>query len=114
MGEFHMATRFKKPDPAKAHEHFERKMSFTTGPVEVDYFRNQGDDFNLIDVRQSEDYDEEHAKTAINLPQDKWDTFEGLSKDKLNIVYCYTEVCHLAAKAALKFTDAGYPVMEMD
>jgi rhodanese-related sulfurtransferase len=37
-----------------------------------------------------------------------------LSKDKLNILYCYSEVCHLAAKAATKFAQAGYPVMEMD
>ena len=89
-------------------------MAFTTGPVEVDYFRNQGDDFNLIDVRAKEDFDEEHAESAVGLSQDEWNSFRGLSKDKLNILYCYSEVCHLAAKAAVKFAAAGYPVMEMD
>ena len=109
-----MAVRIKAPDPVKAKEYFEAKMSFTTGPVEVDYFRNQGDEFNLIDVRAREDFEEEHAKSAIGLPQNEWDSFRGLSKEKLNILYCYSEVCHLAAKAAVKFASAGFPVMEMN
>ena len=50
----------------------------------------------------------------MSLPQNEWNTFRGLSKDKLNILYCYSEVCHLAAKAAVKFASAGFPVMEMD
>jgi rhodanese-related sulfurtransferase len=109
-----MTERMKRPDPAKAKEFFEDKMSFTTGPVEVDHFRSKGDDFVLVDVRSAGDYAEEFALGAISLPEEKWDSFEGLSKDKLNILYCYSHVCHLAARAAVKFASAGYPVMEMD
>mgnify|MGYP000325743133 CR=1 FL=1 len=57
---------------------------------------------------------EEHAIRATSLPEDQWKTFKGLSKDKLNVLYCYTEVCHLAARAAVLFAGAGYPVMEME
>jgi len=109
-----MATRFKIPNPDQAREFFQKKMAFTTGPVEVDHFKTQGDNFNLIDVRAAEDYAEEHAKGAVNLPEDQWNSFKGLSRDKLNVLYCYSAVCHLAAKAAQKFATAGYPVMEMD
>jgi len=32
----------------------------------------------------------------------------------LNVLYCYSGVCHLAATAAVEFAGKGYPVMEMD
>ena len=109
-----MATRLRIPDPEKAKEYFQDKTAYTLGPVEVDFFRKQGDTFNLIDVRDAEDYIEEHPKGALSLPQNQWDTFKGLSREKLNVVFCYDEDCHLAAKAALKFASGGYPVMEMN
>lgn len=51
---------------------------------------------------------------AVNLPKDKWQTLEGLRKDTLNVLYCYSHVCHLAATAAVEFAGKGYSVMEMD
>jgi len=50
----------------------------------------------------------------VKIPEEEWGTARGLSRDKLNIVYCYSHVCHLGAKAALEFAIQGYPVMEMD
>ena len=32
----------------------------------------------------------------------------------MNVLYCYSQVCHLAATAALEFAGKGYPVMELD
>jgi rhodanese-related sulfurtransferase len=109
-----MAIHMKTNNPSEAKEYFEKKMSFSTGPVEVDYFKQQGESFNLIDVRAAEDYAKGHVPGAVNLPQDQWNSFQGLSKDKLNVLYCYSHVCHLAAKAAVKFAKEGFPVMEMD
>jgi len=37
-----------------------------------------------------------------------------LRKDALNVLYCYTQQCHLAATAAVEFAGNGYSVMEMD
>jgi rhodanese-related sulfurtransferase len=51
---------------------------------------------------------------AINLPKGSWDKPEGLRKDAMNVVYCYTQQCHLAANACVRFASQGYPVMEMD
>lgn len=104
----------KIPDPAKAKEFFGNKLSFTTGPVEVDHMLKAHENINVIDVRAEEDFQKGHVPGAINLSSEKWQTFEGLGKDKMNIVYCYSSVCHLAAKAAYKFAEAGFPVMEMD
>ena len=39
---------------------------------------------------------------------------KGLKKDKINVFYCYTQQCHLAATAALEFASRGFSVMEME
>ena len=101
-------------DPAKARAYFEDKLAFTTGPVELEHMIKAGDNIVVVDVREPEDYAKGHIPGAINLPKDKWDTFQGLSKEKTNVVYCYTQTCHLGAKACAAFASNGYPVMEMD
>jgi rhodanese-related sulfurtransferase len=109
-----MKNEFKKNDPAKAREFFADKMAFTTGPVELARNLKEGADITVIDVREAEDFHEAHIPGAINLPHEKWESCEGLRKDKLNVLYCYSHVCHLAATAAVEFAAKGYSVMEMD
>ena len=104
----------KKNDPNKAREYFANKIAFTTGPVELSRNLQQGADITVIDVREAEDYQKGHIPGAINLPHDRWATCEGLRKDALNVLYCYSHVCHLAATAAVEFAGRGYSVMEMD
>lgn len=108
-----MATQVKIHDPAKAKAYFEAKMAFTTGPIELERMIQAGE-VNVVDVRASEDYREGHIPGAVNLPKDRWQTREGLRKDKVNVLYCYSQVCHLAAAAAVAFAGDGYPVMEME
>ena len=108
-----MATQVLTNDPVKAKEYFQAKMTFTTGPIELERLL-KGREVNVVDVRAAEDYAEGHIPGAVNLPKDKWQTLEGLRKDKTNVLYCYSHVCHLAAAAALEFAGKGYPVMEMD
>jgi rhodanese-related sulfurtransferase len=109
-----MATVLKKNDPEKARQFFADKMAFTTGPIEVANNLKQGTDLVVIDVREEEDYRKGHVPGAINLPYDRWPTFDGLRKDALNVIYCYSPVCHLAAMAAVEFASKGYPVMELE
>ena len=102
-------------DPAKARVHFENKVTYTTGPVELDRMLKSGDNhITVVDVRAAEDYAKGHIPGAINLSEGSWERAQGLSKDKTNIVYCYTIVCHLAAKACVAFARQGFPVMELD
>ena len=108
-----MATPVMTNDPAKAKEFFEAKMAFTTGPVELERMM-KNKEVNVVDVRAAEDYAEGHIPGAVNLPKDQWHSLKGLRKDKINVLYCYSQVCHLAATAAVQFAEQGYPSMELD
>jgi Rhodanese-related sulfurtransferase len=101
-------------DPTEAQDYFAKKMTFSTGPVEVSHQIEANEDVNIIDVRAAEDYREGHVPGARNLPQDEWRSLKGLRRDTMNVLYCYSPTCHLAAKAAVQFAREGFPVMEMD
>lgn len=100
--------------PRKAHKFFKAKMEFTTGPAELNQMIKDHENINIVDVRAREDYEKEHIPGAMNLPKDQWDTFAGLSREVTNAIYCYSEECHLAAAAAMKFSEHGFPVMELE
>ena len=108
-----MGQIFRPYAPTEALDYFENKMHFTTGPMELDDARKNSD-MVIIDVRAKEDFDKGHIPGAMNLPESDWDKFTGLSKEKLNVLYCYSHVCHLAARAAVEFSAAGYSIMELD
>ena len=99
--------------PQKAAEYFENKLEFTTGPYELQHMI-QNNEVKVIDVRAREDYANGHIPGAINLPRDQWSSLSGLSNEKINVVYCYGMVCHLAAQAAKLFAENGYAVMELE
>jgi rhodanese-related sulfurtransferase len=101
-------------DPIKAAKFFKDKLSFTTGPVEVSHALEENANINVVDVRAEADYAAGHIPSAINLPSDRWESEEGMDKNKLNVFCCYNQQCHLAAQAGLFFARKGYSVMEMD
>lgn len=88
-------------------------MTFTTGPVELNRMLKD-ENINVVDVREAEDFTKGHVPGAVNLPKEKWDGAQGMKKDKINVLYCYIQQCHLAANAALEFASRGFPVMEME
>jgi rhodanese-related sulfurtransferase len=102
------------PNPQKAKEYFQNKMAFTTGPVTLNKWTKERKDINIVDVRRAEDYAAGHIPGAINIPAESWNAPSHLSKDHVNIMYCYSQTCHLAAEAAALFAEQGYPVMEME
>ena len=113
-----MVTKLKIPSTAKAKKYFQDKMAFTTGPVELERMVQQGQPVHIVDVRAAEDYAEGHIPGAVNLPKDQWTDAKALKarlhKDRINVVYCYSHVCHLAATATIEFASKGYPVMELE
>jgi len=109
-----MSNTFVKNDPAKALQFFENKMRFTTGPHELSRALDEKEDLIVVDVRMAEDFMQGHIGGAVSLPRDRWRQPTGLRKDKLNVIYCYTHVCHLGAAACVELAGQGYPVMEMD
>ena len=101
-------------DPARARVFFEQKIAFTTGPMELDHAIKGHENIVIVDVREAEDYAKGHVPGAINLPRENWQNPEGLQKNRPNIVYCYTQQCHLAAHACVAFATQGYPVVELE
>jgi rhodanese-related sulfurtransferase len=102
-------------DLARAREHFQAKVDFTTGTHEVLGMIDQGrDDVVIVDVRLPSDYRAGHIPGAINLPKGRWHNAKGLLKDKLHVLYCYSQTCHLAAEAAVELLEQGYRVQEME
>jgi rhodanese-related sulfurtransferase len=101
-------------DIASARAHFAAKHSFTTGPHELLGMIDRKEDVVIVDVRFPTDFRKAHVPGAVNLPKGKWHTAAGLAKDKLNVLYCYNQTCHMAAEAALELLALGYPVVEME
>ena len=101
-------------DIQAAQAHFAAKQGFTTGPHELTGMIDRKEDIVIVDVRFPTDFRKGHIPGAINLPKGKWHETAGLSKDKLNVLYCYSQTCHLAAEAALELLAQGYRVVEME
>jgi rhodanese-related sulfurtransferase len=102
------------PDPTEAAAFFRARLAFTTGPSEVEHLLSGGKKALLVDVRAREDFEEAHIPGAISLPREEWEKPAGLSRDNINIFYCYSQTCQLAARAALHFAEAGYPVQLLE
>jgi rhodanese-related sulfurtransferase len=100
--------------PERAARYFEEKLEFTLGPGELNEMMKRGERIRVIDVRRAEDYQKGHIPGAMNMPKGTWSNTSKLGRDEVNIVYCYTEVCHLSASAAKEFAEKGYPVMELE
>ena len=101
-------------DFTAARAYFAQKNAATTGPHELTGMIDRKEDIVIVDVRFPSDFRKGHVPGAVNLPKGKWHEATGLSKDKLNVLYCYNQTCHMAAEAALQLLDAGYPVVEME
>lgn len=101
-------------DPRQARDYFAQKLAYLTGPFELSGQIKRNEPITIVDVRLPSDFQAGHIPGAINLPQGKWHTLTGVSKDKTAVVYCYSQTCKLAAAAAVELASAGIPVVEME
>lgn len=98
----------------KAQCFFSKCLAYTLGPVELKGMMEHGNVI-LVDVRAKEDYAISHIPGAISIPKDELpEKLDELSKDKVTIVYCYNQQCHLGVRACLTLADYGYPCMHME
>jgi rhodanese-related sulfurtransferase len=97
-----------------AKAYFDARNGATTGPHELSGVLDRKEPIVVVDVRFPSDFAKAHVPGAINLPKGKWANGAGLSKDRLNVLYCYDQTCHLAAEAARELIAQGYPVVEME
>ena len=104
-------------DTQRGKKFFEDKVAYTMSPMTLHRMLDNLDKENiyLVDVRRKEDYEKGHIKNAVSIPGSEIENrLNELSKDKINLLYCYTQQCHLAATAALVLAENGYPVIELE
>ena len=101
-------------DPKKAAKYFEAKLEFTTGPRELYSLMTSSPNISIIDVRGSKDFQKGHIPGAVALPREKWGTLRGLSRRGINIIYGYSEECHLALIACRFFAEHGLYVKQLE
>lgn len=65
----------------------------------------------IVDVRTNSEYQESHAKNAINIPYDEINENTELDKSKTILVYCKSGVRSSKAYNALK--SLGYEVIDL-
>lgn len=98
----------------EAQNYFTKILAYTIGPIELKNLMDE-DEINLIDVRRSEDFQIAHIPGAISIPKDEIENnFNKISKEKVNVVYCYNQQCHLGARAALILAEYSYPVVLLE
>ena len=95
----------------RSHDFFEDRLEFMRGPIELSEMIKSGEEINIIDVRKPEDFAKGHIPGAVNLPRENWPSFKGLSKDRANVVYCYSEVCQISTEAARYFVEHDFPAI---
>lgn len=101
-------------DSKKAESFFTNLMAFTLGPMELKSMMEQ-ENVVIIDVRDKDDYDNGHIPNAISIPRKDLDEkFEELSKDKIHIIYCYNQQCHLGLCACRFLATKNIPCMHLD
>jgi len=98
----------------RARQYFENKLAFTLGPVELKKIMND-EDILIIDVRSADKYEKGHIPNSISIPAEILEkNLHKLSRENINILYCYNQQCHLAAKCAHMLANNAYPVMELE
>ncbi len=98
----------------EAQDYFTKKLAYTLDPVELKNFMEK-DGVKVIDIRLKADYDIGHIPGAISIPKEELDQrLQELSKNEINIIYCYNQQCHLGYSACLILAEYGYPTMLLE
>ncbi len=107
---------FKKNyDFKRAKDFFNDYITYSISPMELLYMLdNEEKDFQVVDLRNLEDFEISHIPTAIHISEEHLlDNLDKLSKNKTIIVYCYNQFCQLSAKKAVELVNEGYKVVDL-
>jgi rhodanese-related sulfurtransferase len=114
--QFSLVSEVAAAEPEEAYRHFASKLSVETDPADVmlDLQRGQSG-FVILDVRGSDDYEDCHIETAINIPyrQINVESTNELPKDKIIVTYCFGPGCNASTKGAMRLAALGFRVKEM-
>ena len=100
-------------DLNRAKRFFEDILAYTIGPFSLeDIIENNINTINILDVREYENYIDGHIPYAVHIPYRELEQyFDMLNKDKITVVYTYTDSCPRAYKTALALVKNDYPAV---
>lgn len=98
-------------DLSRGKKFFEDIVSFTVGPFTLnEIIAHKIDTVNIVDVREYEDYIEGHIPYAIHIPHKEiTEHCKMLDKEKITVIYSYTDSCPRAYHSALKLIEEHCP-----
>ncbi len=105
-----------EPSTEQASEYFAHKLAFETDPADVHHdLSHDVASFVVIDVRAAEHYEACRIPGAKHLPwgRIRESTTRDFDPDTLIVTYCWGPGCNSSTKAALRFSQLGFPVREM-
>lgn len=100
-------------DLSRAKKFFEDIISFTVGPYTLDeIIAHRVGTINIADVREYNDYLDGHIPYAVHLPYKELKEHTNLlDKEKVTVVYTYTDTCPRAYNTALELIKNHYPAV---
>jgi len=69
-------------------------MQYTTGPIELERMLTEHADINIVTCATPEDFDKGPIPAQSMCRRISGRRFRGCNKDKVNVLYCYTQTCH--------------------
>ena len=98
-------------DLSRAEKFFENIIAYTVGSFTLeDMIKNSLESINIVDVRDYDNFIEEHIPYALNIPiSDIEKHYKILDKSRVTIVYTHNDSCEKAYKAALVLLKENYP-----
>ncbi len=100
-------------DLTRAKKFFEDIISFTIGPYSLDeMIAHRIENINIVDVREYDNYIDGHIPYAVHIPyKEIKEHIDMLDKDKITIVYTYSDTCPRAYNTALALIEHHYPAV---
>ena len=100
-------------DLSRAKKYFEDIISFTVGPYTLDeIIAHRIDTINILDVREYDNYIDGHIPYAVHIPyKEIKEHIEMLDKNKVTIVYTYSDSCPRAYNSALALIEKHHPAV---
>ncbi len=98
-------------DLSRAKKFFEDIVSFTIGPFSLnEMIKHRINSLNIIDVREYNDYIEGHIPYSIHIPyKEVKEHVDMLDKEKVTIIYTYSDSCPRAYNSALDLIEKHFP-----
>ncbi len=102
-------------DTTRAIRFFQDKLGFLMAPSRLKAQLDAADKaYRVLDARHPDTYAESRIPDATFVDADdlesQWHLFD---KEKIHVIYCYSELCHRAARVCLAAALQGYAVMEL-